>query len=219
MHTDDLNEKLNLMLKLETKVPGYFPRDAGVWKYSPNTESWEGIFDIPEFAVGDIETKKIPKTRVWVPVLGVFLDECGNWYIWNADPRNTYEDCPDVLIGHNALEHDTKFLSVHSDCLVIDTMILMRELFGVPEDKQKAYKKLQQNHAKGLGVPEWFHMVSGSSLKESCKFLLGEELKITKKDGLANYCAHDVYATLRIAQRLIPLALSEGMEIYHEVRQ
>lgn len=227
-----VEELLDGMLSL--RVPSYtslhYP--TGGWQRLVEG-GWEDVLleQLPLVGVFDCETIRLIETGPWLPYLAFLYGGDGEWYVWTLPESKLPSVIPfpsgRVLIGHNIVGYDSRYLSCEYShprtTNYIDTMALAICLHGLTSKQRAFYKKCDASIKNGIPVPAWYQHACGASLEDlSSKFLgrkLSKAIRTKMKDLILDqfiqevnphdvyeYCANDVIATFELFCKFYPRA-------------
>ena len=178
--------------------------------------------ELGDCIVLDIESHERDR---WIPTLACATNGV-DWFTWLPKDPEVFElveiEQGTLIIGHNASEHDSQFVS--SEYLppdpykngYIDTRSLGDLCCGVCPDAYAAFIKFKEQAGKKKGVPEWARQCTETNLAALASHLLGSQFDksvqghlftgVKSPQNFQQYCLQDVLITLKIFQRLYPLA-------------
>lgn len=192
--------------------------------------------ELPDAMVLDFESCREAEDSPYRPFLAIAYGNDNEWYGWTVDPTEAPAVAPfpknRLIIGHNVVEYDRRFLSSEYEHLFsgnqyIDTLSLATCLYGLGgddgHDKDNemiaVYKKFRKDAEDGKPVPAWYSHACTGGLKELCYRLLGVKISKEVRDNLSevlamklygeippynvqSYCAQDVFYTFILAREL-----------------
>ena len=203
---------------------GWSRLDEGSWQcISPD--------DLPATMVLDVESIELQAFTAnadidaWLPCLCICYGADGYWYAWQEqNPMYCWTETKRrtipfptgcIVITQNGAAHDSQFLSSSyaeygpERCLFIDVMALAMLVRGVHKEQRSQYEKYKVAISNGKPAPDWATQASDMDLASLASDVLGIEiLKTVGGEGpqtLFEYCAQDVWVTLRLFQELWPL--------------